>query len=548
MKSFALFFTCLCLHYLPVSAQFYAPENFVWAFGEGTLVDFSSGTPVVDTCSLYTPEGSASVANSVGQLLFFTDGKTVYNRNRTIMPSGAAVVTNDVSSTTQAALIVPFIDDTNKYYLFTISYPFVFSRTYFSLSYSIIDMSLDGGLGDVSPGTANHVLADSVSEKMIVVPGEGCHFWLIAHRTDNNVFYVYKITADGISGPAEYSVGLMATPPFTTSIYGNGYHMGGMRCSHDRRMLFLACWQDEVFPKGTGELYDFDPATGVISNCRKLSDASLYGGEFSPDNTKLYVNNLDVSSIQQYDLSSPNLADIIASCTTITGGNAASTGLRLGPDGKIYTGRMGNTSMGRIDYPNVLGTGCHYVSNAVDISPKHMIMGLPNLVWKLQGVGSTISGPTEVCVGDTIQLSNTSPSGVWVSNNSSIAATIFTGQVIGVSAGTVTISYSVPEGECFSITTITVKDCETSVGKINAGISTNIYPVPAESELVVDLDHYAPGLLLTMVDAAGREVYTSLLSQKKSVISIGSLSPGIYTCIVSGTAGAVPFRKLIVKQ
>jgi hypothetical protein len=538
----------LSLHGFSGRAQYYAPENFAWVFGEGTMVDFSSGSPVIDTCSFYAPEGSASVANSTGQLLFYTDGKTVYNRNRAIMPSGAAVVTNDVSSTTQGSLIVPFINDSNKYYLFSISYPFVFSRAYFTLSYSIIDMSLDGGLGDVSPGTANHVLADSVSEKMIVVPGEGCHFWLITHRTDNNVFYVYKITSDGISGPAEYAIGLMVTPPFTTSIYGNGYHMGGMRCSHDRRMLFLASWQDQEFPKGTGELYDFDPATGVISNCRKLSDASLYGGEFSPDNTKLYVNNLDVSSIQQYDLSSPNLADILASCTIITGGNAASTGLRLGPDGKIYSGRMGNTFLGRIENPNVSGIGCHYVSNAVDISPKHMIMGLPNLVWKLQGVSSTISGPSEVCVGDTITLSNTSPFGVWVTGNSSIATTLPAGQVVGVSAGTVIITYSVPEGECFAITTVTVKDCETFIGEISTGAIANIYPVPAENELVIDMHHYTSGMLLTMVDAAGRHVYSAPLTQKKSVIVLSNLSPGAYTCIVSGPAGTIPIRRFILKR
>lgn len=548
MKSFVLTSCFFLLGCFMASAQYYAPENFVWAFGEGTLVDFSSGSPVIDTCSFYTPEGSASIANSRGQLLFYTDGKTVYNRNRAIMPSGAAVVTNDVSSTTQGSLIVPFIDDTNKYYLFTISYPFVFSRAYFSLSYSIIDMSLDGGLGDVAPGTANHVLADSMSEKMIVVPGEGCHFWLITHRTDNNVFYVYKITADGISGPSKQAVGLMVTPPFTTSIYGNGYHMGGMRCSPNRRMLFLASWQDEVFPKGTGEIYDFDPATGIISNCRKLSDASLYGGEFSPDNTKLYVNNLDVSSIQQYDLSAPNLADILASCTTVTGGNAASTGLKLGPDGKIYSGRMGNTFLGRIEHPNALGVACNYVSNAVDISPRHMIMGLPNLVWKLQGVGTTISGPSEVCVGDTIMLSNTSPSGVWVTGNSFIATTLPTGQVVGVSAGTVTITYSVPEGECFAITTITVKECETAVGRIDAGAGTNIYPVPAKNDLVVDLGQYSPGQSLSIVDVAGRSVYSCTLSQKKSVISIGSLSPGTYTCIISGPAGAIPVRRFIVKE
>ncbi len=54
-----------------------------------------------------------------------------------------------------------------------------------------------------------------------------------------------------------------------------------------------------------------------------------------------------------------------------------------------------------------------------------------------------ISGPSSVCVGETILFGNVTPGGVWCTSNSNIASISQTGVVTGHIPGTVTISYKV---------------------------------------------------------------------------------------------------------
>jgi autotransporter-associated beta strand protein len=56
---------------------------------------------------------------------------------------------------------------------------------------------------------------------------------------------------------------------------------------------------------------------------------------------------------------------------------------------------------------------------------------------------SAITGSTTVCAGNTIQLTDVTPGGVWSSTNTSIATVSSTGLVLGINGGTVTIKYTV---------------------------------------------------------------------------------------------------------
>jgi uncharacterized protein YjdB len=61
---------------------------------------------------------------------------------------------------------------------------------------------------------------------------------------------------------------------------------------------------------------------------------------------------------------------------------------------------------------------------------------------------AAITGPTTVCPGNTITLSDATPGGTWSSGNPSIATVGSTGIVAGLSAGSVIISYGVTSGGC----------------------------------------------------------------------------------------------------
>ncbi|HYV92189.1 MAG TPA: hypothetical protein VE978_10415, partial [Chitinophagales bacterium] len=93
-------------------------ETDNWYFGSYAGVSFSSGVPVAFAGSpLYTNEGSAALSDSDGNLLFYSDGYSIWDRTNTLMPNGTML--NGSSTCTQSALFVPYPGSDSLYYLFT---------------------------------------------------------------------------------------------------------------------------------------------------------------------------------------------------------------------------------------------------------------------------------------------------------------------------------------------------------------------------------------------------------------------------------------------
>lgn len=323
----------LCFYSLAnVKAQNFSNHNKIWTFGLRAGLDFTPGSPtpfISGYPNIFTaPEGTASVSDSSGHLLFYTNGKKVYNRSHLVMPSGADLVPFETWSTSQAAVIMPAIGNPLHYYIFSLESRNAFDTNAGHLAYSIVDMSLAGGYGDVISSSMGITLEDSLSEKMIAITGNNHNIWLLTHRKDTAVFLAYEVTAVGIDTvPVVSSVG---------SFRGeNCYTSGVMKVSPNRRKIVS---QSRAVSYGT-ELYDFNPSTGIVSNCRVLDTTeSQYGAEFSPKNTKLYtfqINSNDTSQVFQYDISLTSVAAMKASKTLIATTHDPGD-LRLGPNDKIY--------------------------------------------------------------------------------------------------------------------------------------------------------------------------------------------------------------------
>ena len=63
-----------------------------WYFGTAA-VDFTGGSPVAVTTSVMgSAEGCSSIADAAGNLLFYTDGRFVYNVNNAVMPNGSGLL------------------------------------------------------------------------------------------------------------------------------------------------------------------------------------------------------------------------------------------------------------------------------------------------------------------------------------------------------------------------------------------------------------------------------------------------------------------------
>jgi gliding motility-associated-like protein len=335
-----------------------------WYFGTLSGVSFNGGTPTVITNSpLNTAEGCASISDAAGNLLFYTDGMQVWNKNNVQMPNGFGLFGDP--STTQSALVVPDPGNINLYYIFTIDDEGEGN----GFNYSVVDMTLQAGDGDVT--LKNVFLRDSITEKLAAVYHcNSTDVWVTVHDWHNDLFLSYLVTATGVNPPVSSNTGIIH----------NRVH-GQMKFNSAGTKIACAIgYQDTV------EVLDFDNSTGIVSNPLSLAlGHHAYGLEFSPDNSKLYVTYYDVAStswLGQFDLNAGNIqASLLPLYTNI---DPVLYALQLASDNKIYVTKEITAFLGVINSPNVAGAGCNYVDNAINLDPLGFgsvcMLGLPGFI------------------------------------------------------------------------------------------------------------------------------------------------------------------------
>ena len=343
----------------------------LWYFGQQAGLSFASGEPKpLSNGKMSTYEGCAVASTSTGQLLFYTNGVTVWNRQHKVMPNGQHLLGgtggSGPGSSTQSALIVPDPGSGNLFYVFTVA-P---QGGRDGLRYSLLDMTRADGLGDL-PRT-NLLLVQPVAEKLAAVrAANGRDTWVVAHRWNSSAFVAYLVTPDGVQGgkPVLSSVGSVNSGPGRNAI-------GALKFSPDGRHLAAALWREN----NKFEVYDFDRATGKVSNARSYGPyPEAYGVEFSPDGTKLYgtCNGTGGGETQiwQFDLAKKGAKTLVGRSA-----NRKIGALQRAPDGKIYVAREDNPSLGVVQSPNTAGKACGYVDDGVKLGGRHSKLGLPNFV------------------------------------------------------------------------------------------------------------------------------------------------------------------------
>ncbi|MGI4863188.1 MAG: YncE family protein [Janthinobacterium lividum] len=364
-----LLFLLLAAFAFPQLASAQRPTD-KWYFGRQAGLDFSSGTPtpLLDG-AMTTYEGCATATTKRGELLFYTDGQTIWNRQHQPMPNGKRLMGS--GSSTQSALIVPDPGSGNIFYVFTVA-PQGASD---GLRYSVVDMTRESGLGDAP--RINALLVTPVAEKLAAVRHpNGRDVWVVAHRWNSNAFVTYLVTADGVAAkPIMSNVGSMNAGPGRNAI-------GALKFSPDGTKLAAAIWRDS----NKFEVYDFDRNTGKVSNARSFGPyEEAYGVEFSPDGTKLYGtcngnSNIKTPSaspetqVWQFDLKTKAATQVGRSTNHKIGE------LQRGPDGKIYVAREDNSFLGVIGSPNADGKACGYVDDGLKLGGRRSKLGLPGFI------------------------------------------------------------------------------------------------------------------------------------------------------------------------
>ncbi len=379
-------------------------QGNVWYFGNEAGVDFNSGSPVAITDGqlglLSTPnQGTTAISDSSGYLLFYSDGVKVWNALHDTMPNGTGLFGSEYS--TQSALIIPAPENPNRYfYLFTVSAATPSYPTE-GLSYSKIDMTLDGGNGDVMATEKNIMLATAMPSRLAATRHQnGSDYWILSHKHNTDEFWAFLLTDAGITDTVISAIG---------SVHGSGFP------SSSGQVKFSPNGQKVVI--GTAnilnilELFDFDNATGALSNALDLDVpnadmANTYGVEFSPDNNKLYASGRSSSGIVysmlwQYDLTAGG-GDILAINASMYlvfedfAGLVGGVGLQLGPDDKIYTVSLNDQHyLSSIENPNALGSACNWVDLSVYLNGKQAYISVPSFVANYD-YSNTISDFSEI--------------------------------------------------------------------------------------------------------------------------------------------------------
>jgi len=381
MKNFIAILLLFCT--LNVLAQ---GEANNWYFGQNAGINFNSGNPVSISGSLNTYEGCSSFSDKNGNLLFYSDGTTVWDKNNTPMPNGNGSLKGH-SSSTQSAIIVPNPADNNLFYIFTVG-AIVNNIGEFGFHCYTVDMTQNYGLGDIV-GTSIDLSVgrnEDWSEKVASVKGNSCNtFWIIS--LVQNTFYSYKVDTNG----------LHPTPVKSVVDYYSGDRRGYLKVSPDGKKLASATFTQyydntgvNILGNGKLHLYSFNDLTGEVSNngieviSNTALDGSPYGVEFSPQSTKLYCSTFDGSNnkLYQFDLENANNKTLIKSQIGYRGA------LQLAPNGKIYATvpesyDVGTKYLDAINSPDEIGTNCNYQLNALDLGFGSAMQGLPPFIASL---------------------------------------------------------------------------------------------------------------------------------------------------------------------
>jgi hypothetical protein len=353
-------------------------SNLGYPWG-GTNINFINGYP--DTSYEYRNMDlnatNGVISDTAGNLLFYSNGLYIANSIGNIMLNGDNLNPGTFANNypeglpiPQGNLIIPMPDNPGKYYLFheTATYMATLTKP-LELFYSMIDMSLDSGLGGVVLKN-QVVLLDTLElgELNATKHANGRDWWILFHKVFSDMFYKLLVTPYGINIYTQ-NIGTIRNEYGGTSGFAND----GSRFSHYNANTDL-------------DIYDFDRCTGMLSNFIHVAidDSAVYGHPvFSPNNKILYLPS--TTYVYQFDLTAANIP---ASMQTVAVWDGfyypwppIATNFFMGqlaPDGKIYLNCLnGSSFLHVINNPDSLGLACDIQQHAISL-PTYNAYTIPN--------------------------------------------------------------------------------------------------------------------------------------------------------------------------
>lgn len=370
----------------------------IWLFGYdsndtypdfgGSELDFSTTPPGIfqEFRDLNFNVTNASMCDTAGNLLFYTNGISIANHQHQIIENGNSLNPGEFTEDwihkgyplPQGVLILPFPNQENQYILLHAALERIGSDNHAetTLLYgTLIDMSLNSEEGSVI--YKNQILIQDTLEwgKLTATKhANGRDWWIIVPEFDSNRYYRLLLSPKGVENlglehtahAVEVGLGQAVFSPDGTKYVRNNL-VGGVGVA------------DQL------DIYDFDRCTGLLSNHQHIiyADSAGAGGvAISPNSRYLYVSH--DRYLFQYDLETENIAEVqdtVAEWDGFVHPPIFATRFflaQLGPNNKIYINTSSATKyLHIIHQPNEAGLACEVEQRGVEL-PTFNAFSMPN--------------------------------------------------------------------------------------------------------------------------------------------------------------------------
>lgn len=561
---------------LLISLGYSQGENNKWYFGDKAAVDFSAAPPTaLFDSQMNQHEGVASISDNTGQLLFYTDGQTVWHRQHAAMTNGTGLAG---TSSTEQVMIVPHPGFPYRYYIFTTAQAVSGSNP---CAYTVVDMSLGSlgtnglPLGTVVNSEKNIPLEDEFgnslpyhTEGVTCTPrDDDSSYWILVPNGNN--LYAYSLDYTGFSNTPVTSA-IVGTSPLFTSVI-DGYC--SVKCSPRlpssmglsySNLVAVAVW-NTVGANGY-RIFSFDDSSGLLTS-NYLGSVTAYGPyavDFTTDGRLLYASSRDTGVLYLLDLFNSNPSTNNRHVLTTSGSDVGqlTSAVQRAASGKIYLSITDSSYLSEIQNADTYSTAVVNL-NAIDLiasgQPRmgKCQMGLPQLVPILHESECldyiTLYGP-EAYNNYTYQVSNTITANSNYAVNSGKNITLKAEVGINLQSNT-----HIASGATFLAH---IQACDglfsrpfsngdaRAVYRFDLGIFTadvEISPNPATAHTVVSSNgDTLKNIRVFAID--GRCVFTqNSIRSKEYLLDTNSWQKGIYIVHTETADGLQSSRKLIVK-
>ena len=375
--------TLLFILYIFLNAQAQSQNHdYFWIFGyqggnqsplddefANVILDFNQPNPMIvvrQDLNMNFHATCATMCDSAGNLLFYTNGEKIYNKNHTTMQNGGYINFDSGYgySMPQGAIALPYPSHPNEYMIFHLDVlVWGGDAAGHNLKVTRVNMSQNNGLGKVVSSVL--MIPDTLCGGQITATkhANGRDWWVLVGENDSKYMYQCYLSPQGIN----ISKVAISTVPTIDGLGQSVFTPDGTKYIRANSVYTGEPFRVDIF--------DFDRCTGAFSQQRtKFLTYPGFGAYVSVSSNSKYLYVMRSDTALQFDLTAP---DIFASETIVAVWDGFYSGAvypsyfqeaQSGPDGRIYVTGPSSKHIHQINYPNRYGLGCDFRQHHIDLT------------------------------------------------------------------------------------------------------------------------------------------------------------------------------------